>query len=145
MNTMQNVDTPPPMRISELAAQVRLNPKTIRYYEEVGVLPAPQRSPSGYRLYTMENHERLCFIVKAKAIGLTLEEIREIIVLRGYSQNPCDHVLMRIEEKLTAIDEQLRALTDMRQELLTLREQAATTTIVDAGICSIIERHTPTS
>lgn len=141
---MQNVDTQPQMRIGELAVQVGINPKTIRYYEEVGVLPVPQRSPSGYRLYTMEDRERLLFIGKAKAIGLTLEEIREIIVLRGHGRQPCKHVLMRIEEKLTAIDDQLQALMEMRQELLTLRDQAAATTIVDAGICNIIERHVPT-
>ena len=119
-NTMQNPDTQLRMRTGEFATQEGINPKTIRYYEEVGVLPAPQRSPSGYRLYTVEDRERLLFIVKAKAIGLTLEEIREIIVLRGQGQQPCNHVLMRIEEKLTAIDDQLRALSDMRQELLTL-------------------------
>ena len=72
---MQNRDTLVQMRIGQLANEVGLNPKTLRYYEQIGLLPAPQRSPSGYRLYTAADRERLDFIAKAKAIGLTLEEI----------------------------------------------------------------------
>ena len=51
------------MRIGELAAELGLNPKTIRYYEEIGLLPQPRRTPAGYRLYEAADRERLAFIL----------------------------------------------------------------------------------
>ena len=58
-----------PLRIGGLAAELGINPKTIRYYEEIGLLAAPARSPAGYRLYSAADGERLRFIAKAKAIA----------------------------------------------------------------------------
>ena len=124
------------MQIGELAAQVGLNPKTIRYYEEIGVLPPPQRTPTGYRLYTAEARERLQFIGQAKAVGLTLGEIRDILTLKHTGQIPCTHVLALVAEKIAAIDAQLRTLSDMRQELVTLQAVAPRS---NAGVCGIIE------
>ena len=124
------------MRIGELAAQVGLNPKTIRYYEEIGVLPPPQRTPTGYRRYTAATRERLQFIVQAKAVGLTLGEIRDILTLKHTGQIPCPHVLALVAEKIAAIDVQLRTLGDMRRELVTLQ---AVTPRSNAGVCGIIE------
>ncbi len=129
------------VRIGELATELGLNPKTIRYYEEIGLLPAPQRTPAGYRLYTAADRERLQFIGKAKAIGLTLEEIREILTLRRDGERPCAHVLALLDQKLATVDAQLRTLTDFRQDLVALREEAAETMSGDACVCGIIELH----
>ncbi len=131
-------------RIGELAAELGLNPKTIRYYEAIGLLPAPQRTPAGYRLYAAADRERLRFIIKAKAIGLALEEIGEILALRREGAQPCAHVRTLLDRKLAAVDRQMRALAEFRQVLAALREGAAETTArADAGICGIIERHEP--
>ena len=124
------------MQIGEVAAQVGLNPKTIRYYEEIGVLPPPQRTPAGYRLYTAATRARLQFIGQAKAVGLTLGEIRDILTLKHTGQIPCPHVLALVAEKIAAIDTQLRTLGDMRQELVTLQAVAPRS---NAGVCGIIE------
>ncbi|MFL5803200.1 MAG: heavy metal-responsive transcriptional regulator [Roseiflexaceae bacterium] len=129
------------MRIGEFAAAVGLNPKTIRYYEQINLLPAPDRTANGYRLYTATDRERLCFILKAKTIGLTLEEIREILDLRRDDQLPCAHVRTLIDRKLAAVDAQLRALAAFRADLQLLREEAAETMRADAEVCDIIERH----
>ncbi len=95
------------MQIGELAQALELNPKTVRYYEQIGLLPQPQRSESGYRLYTHHAIEHLRFILKAKAIGFTLEEICEIVLLQRNGEQPCSHVETLIEEKVAAIDAQL--------------------------------------
>jgi DNA-binding transcriptional MerR regulator len=129
------------LRIGALAAELGLNPKTIRYYEEIGLLPEPQRTPAGYRLYDEADRERWLFIGKAKGIGLTLQEIREILTLRNRGEQPCDHVRQLLEHKLAAVDEQLRVLTEFRQELMALREDAATAQVAEAGVCGIIEHH----
>jgi DNA-binding transcriptional MerR regulator len=129
------------LRIGELARELGLNPKTIRYYEQINLLPAPARTVSGYRQYTATDRERLRFILKAKAIGFTLEEIRGILELRCTAQSPCSHVLTLLERKLVAVEAQLQALTEVRAELLTLRQEAVTTRIATAEVCGIIEQH----
>jgi DNA-binding transcriptional MerR regulator len=130
-------------RIGELSSELGLNPKTLRYYEEIGLLPEPSRSASGYRLYDSADRERLRFIIKAKAVGLTLEEIGEIVALRTDGQQPCEHVLTLLDRKLRAVDEQLRALAEFQRELVTLREEAAQGASSNASFCWIIEQHEP--
>lgn len=129
------------LRIGELASELGLNPKTLRYYEEIGLLPAPRRASSGHRLYDATDRQRLRFIMKARAIGLTLDEIREILILRDSGESPCAHVLVLLDRKLAKVDQQLRALVDFRQELIALREEAAETMTADACFCGIIEQH----
>ncbi|MDP8900894.1 MAG: heavy metal-responsive transcriptional regulator [Actinomycetota bacterium] len=104
----------PRWRIGELAGELGLNPKTIRYYEAIGLLPAPARTATGYRLYGTADRERLRFIGKAKAIGLTLAEIGEVLTLRDDGTCPCPHVLGLLDRKLAAVDAQLRLLSDVR-------------------------------
>jgi MerR family transcriptional regulator, Zn(II)-responsive regulator of zntA len=115
------------LRIGELAVQVGLNPKSIRHYEAIGLLPIPQRTDAGYRFYGDADQERLLFITKAKAIGLTLREIRELLTLRDGGEEPCPHLGQHVDRKLAAIDVHLRLLAEMRTELLTLRQETALT------------------
>src|ERR671919_613079 len=129
------------VRIGQLAAELGINTKTIRYYEDIGLLPPPKRGDNGYRLYDDADRERLRFISKAKAVGLTLEEIGEILALRRNGAQPCEHVLGLLDRKLTAVDEQLRMLSELRQEFLILREEATITMGTDACVCGIIEQH----
>lgn len=128
--------------IGQLAADLGVNPKTIRYYEEIGLLPNPQRSPKGYRVYGAADRERLHFIVRARGVGLSLEEIAEILAVRSGGQQPCDHVIALLDKKLAALDEQLRALTNFRRGVLELREEAQNTRLLPACVCGIIEHHT---
>jgi DNA-binding transcriptional MerR regulator len=130
-------------RIGELAGELGLNPKTIRYYEEIGLLPAPRRSPAGYRLYDTADRDRLRFVAKAKAIGLTLAEIGEILALRDGGTEPCPHVRNLLDHKLAAVDEHLRLLAEARAELLALQAEAGSTACSSAPICGVIERYTP--
>lgn len=63
--------------IGNIAERQNLNPRTIRYYEKIGMMPNPRRTESGYRVYDQKTVERLEFIIKAKAFGLKLEEIKQ--------------------------------------------------------------------
>jgi len=131
------------LRIGEIAGALGLNPRTIRYYEAIGLLPAPRRTLAGYRLYDDDAVDRLRFIAKAKAIGLTLEEIGEIFALRRDGEQPCEHVLTLIDRKLAMVDQQRRALEEFRAALVSLREEAAKTMAAEARVCGIIEQHEP--
>lgn len=129
--------------IGRLAAELGLNPRTIRYYEALGLLAPPARSLAGYRQYTGSERETLRFIIKAKASGLTLAEIGEILALRREGHEPCAHVRAMLDRKLPVVEAQLRALAAFRDELLTLRAAATVTTTCDGTVCGIIERHAP--
>lgn len=129
------------MQIGELATEVGINPKTIRYYETRGLLPSPPRTEAGYRIYGDGDLERLRFILKGRAIGLSLDEIGSVLGLREDGQQPCEHVRTLLDEKLAAIDEQLRALNELRAEFLSLRSEADDATSSDDYVCGIIEHH----
>jgi len=103
--------------IGALAKQARVNPKTIRYYEAVGVLPPAQRGENRYRLYPKETIELLQFIAQAKALGFTLSEIKEIVGVRRQGQQPCAHVRSLVEQKIVALDQMLADCATLRKRL----------------------------
>ncbi len=113
------------MRIGELAETVGATTKTLRFYEEQGLLPRAERTPSGYRDYTIETISRVDFIRRGQSAGLTLAQIKQILDIRDDGQAPCGHVRDLLDTRLTEIDRQLAALTDLRATIATLRDQAA--------------------
>ncbi|GAA3710639.1 MerR family DNA-binding protein [Streptomyces diastaticus] len=112
------------MRISTLATATGLTTKTIRYYEQSGLLPAPPRTAGGYRDYPPEAQPRLTFIRDAQAAGLTLAEIRGVLALRDSGQAPCPHTAALIEAHLRHIEERITALTRTQAALRQLTTQA---------------------
>jgi DNA-binding transcriptional MerR regulator len=84
--------------ISELAARSGFSAPTLRYYERIGLLPAPRRTGSGYRVYDEEALDRLRFVARAKSLGLTLDETRELAGL--WSSDDCQPVQNRLTELL---------------------------------------------
>lgn len=103
--------------IGDLAKQVGMNPKTIRYYEDLGLLGAPERTESGYRLYGEPDLERLRFIQGAKVLGLTLAEVKEIIGVWSSGEAPCSRVSRVLDDKLEELDRRIAELTRFRDEL----------------------------
>ena len=130
------------MKIGQLAKRTGFSTKAIRYYELLRLLPEPERSESGYRLYTENDAERLEFIDKAKRLGFSLEDIRDILVLDEQQQRPCVHVLALLDQKLKQVDDVLRDLKAFRQELARLRNESAEQIerLPADAICGIVER-----
>ncbi len=131
------------MKIGELAKLTGLTAKTIRYYELLRLLDEPERTESGYRMYGEADVERLEFVKKAKRLGLSLEEIRDILQLHAQRQAPCVHVLALLDQKLDKLDDIMREMDDFRQELMRLRVESQVRLEQipdDASICGIIER-----
>lgn len=129
------------MRIGEVAVVSGMKPKTIRFYEEMGLLPPPSRNAAGYRMYTMRDVDRLRFIQKAKGVGLSLEEIRSITALRNRGEVPCAEVRTLIEQKLVDIRAQIAALVDLEKELTELQKESDQVPTCDECFCEIIEHH----
>jgi len=131
------------MKIGELAKATGLTTKTIRYYELNRLLKEPERTESGYRIYGEADVERLEFVKKAKRLGLSLEEIREILVLHEQSQAPCVHVLALLDRKLHQVEDIIRELEEFRRELMRLRVESQVRLEQlpeESRICGIIER-----
>ena len=112
------------MRIGELARLTGVPTKTIRYYEEIGVLPVPDRNANDYRDYTDDAIDRLAFVRDAQAAGLTLSEIASILDLRGQGEATCLHVIDLLDRHLAALDRHIQALRETRKKLTALTEQA---------------------
>jgi len=105
------------MRIGELARRTGVRVSTLRYYEQVGLLPA-QRSESGYRQFTPEAIQRVQFILHAKSLGFTLREIRRILNLSCGDRSHCAQVARMVERKVAAIGERIIRLQNRRRALL---------------------------
>lgn len=129
-------------RIGDLAQRLGLNAKTIRYYEEIGLLPEPERSASGYRLYGRTDADRLRFIKRVQQLGFPLGEIREVLALRDRGEAPCRYVAERLEERAREIDRQIVELRELKGELAELRRRARRLRPHDpatSGYCHILE------
>lgn len=96
-------------------AGVRID--TIRYYEREGLLPAPRRRDSGYRDYGRDTVDRLKFIRRAKALGFTLDEIRELLALSADHERGVRGVKQRAEAKLAEIEQRIAEMQRMRRGL----------------------------
>ena len=107
------------LRISQLAERSGFRPSALRYYEQVGLLEAAERTPAGYRMYEESAVPRLQFIDRAKQLGLPLEEIRELIAVWDGGQ--CVHVRDRLARRITAksgeVRSRIRELTGFAAQL----------------------------
>jgi DNA-binding transcriptional MerR regulator len=108
------------MQIGEIAGQAGLSTKALRYYERVGLIDEPDRTPSGYRTYDESVLDRLRFIRAAQAVGLTLGEIRGVITFREQGSPPCSHVLDLIESRAADLDRRIAELRALRDDLRAL-------------------------
>jgi DNA-binding transcriptional MerR regulator len=105
------------MRIGEIAERSGLSSKALRYYERVGLIEPPDRTPSGYRNYAAAVLDRLRFIRSAQAAGFTLGEIKGIIAFREQGSPPCGHVLGLIDGRAADLDRRIAELRSLRDDL----------------------------
>lgn len=127
------------MRIGELADQLGVTTKAIRFYERIGLLPDPPRTSSGYRTYEEADAERLVFIKTAQRLGLTLDEIKEIIAFRDRGEQPCGYVADVLQRQVTDLDTRIREMRALRDELRRLQARAAEGMAADSKFCGVIE------
>ena len=136
------------MKIGELAASAGLNAKTIRYYEDLELLPEPTRLPNGYRDYDTSAIDRLSFIKDAQASGLSLVEIAMILDLRDQGESTCDHVIALLGMHLEDLDRQIDDMHRARAKLEALTKKARSldsAACEDPNRCQTIARQTKTS
>lgn len=105
------------MFIGSLEEQTGVSRETIRYYERRGLITAANRRDSGYREFGRKQVRELNFILRAKQLGFTLEEIRELLELRITGQPPCSQVRHKADEKLQHVEERIADLKQIQKQL----------------------------
>jgi MerR family transcriptional regulator, copper efflux regulator len=109
-----------PKLIGSVAKASGIPIKTIRYYEELGLLKTTGRTEGGYRLFNSDVCARLSFIKRAQILGLSLAEIKDFLDGLDQGDLPCNHVKVKLEDKLDAIEQQIQQLQILKQELKVL-------------------------
>ncbi len=125
------------MQIKELAQRTNLSNKTIRYYEEIGLLPPAHRRPNGYRDYGPVDVNRVKFVAAARALDFSLDDIGEILDLRDRREAPCRVVLDLLQQKADEISQRIADLQRLETELRDLQKLGLTfpTDDVDGKEC----------
>lgn len=113
------------MRIGELAAECGCSVETIRYYEKVRLLPKPERAENGYRRYTDQQVKSLQFILRCRKVGLTQEEVRQLIGIEMSPTAQCDEVNKLLSEHLVILRHKLSELTQMEKAVLRLKDKCS--------------------
>lgn len=129
-----------PLNIGALARATGTKVETIRWYERVGLLPAPARSAGNYRTYGEAHLGRLSFIRRARDLGFSLEQIRALLDLAEDRERSCDAVDVIAREHLDEVDRKIADLQALRRELDSLIGQCRHGKVAE---CRIIEALAP--
>ena len=108
------------MKIGELAKRAEVPIDTVRYYEREGLIPPPLRRASGYRDYLDADVDRLRFMRRAKGLGFTLHEIRELLSLTAMSGDDMSALNAQTQAKLRDVEDRIHSLTRIREALKSL-------------------------
>jgi DNA-binding transcriptional MerR regulator len=129
------------LTVGDVAEQAGLSPKAVRLYEQTGLIRTARRTESGYRTYDEGDVEVLRFIRQARALGLSLGEIKQILDLQQGGARPCGTVLQLLDTHVKEIDDTMATLRALRRTLVRARDAARVTQDrgQDAVICQIIE------
>ncbi|WP_428491415.1 MerR family transcriptional regulator [Rhodopila sp.] len=124
------------MNIGQLARAADTKTETIRYYERIGLLPAPPRTAANYRDYSAPHVSRLSFTRRARNLGFSIEQIRALLDLADQNEQSCEAVDVIARQHLAEVNQKLANLTALRQELESLIGQCRRGTIAQ---CRILE------
>jgi DNA-binding transcriptional MerR regulator len=126
--------------IGEVARRSGSSRKALRLYETTGILAAPRRTVSGYRVYHPETLALLAFVRRAQGLGFTLDEIGEIMAIRRSGRLPCPHVRTLVRRKSAELDQRLKDLMAVRDDLRALLKRWGSPARSRAAVCPHIER-----
>lgn len=109
------------MRIGELSTAAGVDVETIRYYEKIGLMPAPERGANGYRAYSSRQLEHLVFIRHCRALDIGLADIRRLLEFSNQPDANCGDINLLIDEQLERVRTRLESLHALEHQLQALR------------------------
>jgi len=111
------------LTVGKLAKEVGINLETVRYYENIKLMPKPKRRDSGYRVYSEMDLDRLKFIKKSQQLGFTLKEIKELLFLRIDDETKCGDLKKLAEHKIGEVNSKIDELKKIKTALEKLSSQ----------------------
>lgn len=129
------------MQIGEVAQKIGMATSAIRFYEEKGLIPEPERTDAGYRDYDPAVVDRIRFIRAGQAVGLTLAELGQVLQIRDQGDAPCRHVTELLDTRIQDVDQRIEDLRRLRGDLASLRDHATDLDPADCppeSVCRII-------
>lgn len=128
------------MRIGELARATGTKVETIRYYEREGILPAADRTDSNYRDYSGDHLAALAFVRRARELGFSMAQVRQLLALSDHDDKPCDDVDRLVEQQLADIERKIADLSLLRDELSQMARSCKGERIGDCRIVDSLGR-----
>ncbi|MDX1803266.1 MAG: helix-turn-helix domain-containing protein [Alcanivorax sp.] len=129
------------LSIGELAQATGCKVETIRYYEKIALMPAPQRSAGNQRRYSQQHRERLYFIRHSRDLGFSIDAIRELLTLSDQQQRNCTAVDTLARRHRDAVQERIASLLTLRDELDRMIEGCAGGDVAHCRIIEVLSDH----
>lgn len=130
-----------PLAIGAVSGLAGVKVPTIRYYEEIGLLPAPQRTDTNRRTYDGATVRRLKFIRHARELGFEVDAIRTLLELADQPARPCDEADVIARRHLGDIDDRIARLTALRAEIQAMVDQCARGSIAQCRVIEVLADH----
>ena len=127
--------------IGEISRRSGVKVPTIRYYEQQGLIEAPDRSDGNQRRYEPAELQRLLFIRHARDLGMTIETIRELLELSGQPDRPCDRADIIAAENLRVVREKIARLRRLETELARISSQCSGSSVRDCYVIQALGSH----
>ncbi len=133
------------LTIGKLAKACGLRTDTLRYYERLGLIQTEGRKANGYRVFLPDSVMRLQFIHRAKLLNFTLEEIKDLLLVRGSPQTNCEHIYERLQKKIGEIDAKIDELTVFKCQLQSIAKKCprGTTSLKDCSLMDFLDKPSP--
>lgn len=128
------------MRIGEVAAATGIGVETIRFYEREGLVPRPERTASNYRAYSQDHSKRLTFIRRARDLGFSLGQVRELLTLADDKDRPCDAVDEIARKHQLKVEKKIAELTALGAELESVIGQCRHGSVSECRIIDALAR-----
>ncbi len=129
------------MTIGKLSQQAATKVQTVRYYEQIGLMPEPVRSAGNQRLYKKANLQRLMFIRHSRDLGFTLDSIRQLLTLADDPEHNCNDADAIARVHLQEVESRIQRLESLREELSRMIQQCQGETISDCRIIEVLSNH----
>ena len=129
------------LTIGALAKKTGTKVQTIRYYEQIGLMPDPGRTEGGQRRYGNADLDRLSFIRHARQLGFTLEAIRELLDLSDHPDRPCHEADAIARRQLKQVEQRLARLEALRAELKRMLHECAGGRTADCRVLEVLRDH----
>lgn len=129
------------LTIGDLSRRTGVKIATIRYYEQMGLIAAPERSQGNQRHYSGPELERLMFVRHARELGLSIDAIRELIDLSGHPERPCADADRIVREHLSAVRQRISRLRRLERELARIASECDRATVRDCYVIRALADH----